>query len=132
LTVKISSSVKLTNTVGQETELLGDDISAVLDTSQSCSPEKEREITVAVPETAYSSQTAIRPMDDVEVALEILEPLEAKQKIRERSEVITALLGDINGINVFSGFDQRLPDAIFLKSDDETFFTGKSHTSDPC
>jgi len=116
------------DTHAQETTLPADNIPASLDTSKASLPLNEQEMPLEVAKTTYYSQTTFRPIDDVEVVLKTFEPLAAKQKIRETTEVIAVLLADINDIDCFSGFDQRLPDATFLKSDDETFFTGNLRT----
>ena len=68
-------------------------------------------------------------MNGLEVVLQMLEPVAAKQKIRERGESIGKLVEDVEDMNCFAGFDQRLPDVVFLNPEDENFFAGKINSN---
>ena len=61
---------------------------------------------------------------DSDVVLKAIEPLTVKRKIQEKTEALSALVTDEEEIECLCGFDQRLPEAVFVNLEDEDFFTG--------
>jgi hypothetical protein len=63
-------------------------------------------------------------LNDIELALEVIEPLAVRQKIQEQSDDIEARVETQRDIDCFSGFDQLFSEAVFVNSGDKDFFTG--------